>query len=64
MFCGACLLCGVTAVGADYVVVVSKATQSDSEWSKVVEELVAKHQAEVVVYDKHINESLPALRKT
>ena len=63
-FCGACLLCGVVALGADYVVVVSKATQSDSEWSKVVEELIAKHQAEVVVYDKHISESLPVLRKT
>ena len=63
-FCGACLLCGVVALGADYVVVVSKATQSDSEWSNVVEELVAKHQAEVVVYDKHISESLPALRET
>ena len=63
-FCVACLVCGIVAQGADYVVVVSKATQSDSEWSKVVEELVAKHQAEVVVYDKHISESLPALRKT
>ena len=64
VFCGACLFCGVVALGSDYVVVVSKATQSDSEWSKVVEELVAKHQAEVVVYDKDISESLPALRKT
>ncbi len=63
-FCGACLLFGVVARGADYVVVVSKATQSDAEWSKVVGELVAKHQAEVVVYDNHISESLPALRKT
>lgn len=63
-FGGACLVCAVAALGADYVVVVSKATQSDAQWSKVVEELVAKHQAEVVVYDKHISESLPALRKT
>ncbi|MFN9718911.1 MAG: hypothetical protein ACK58L_09475 [Planctomycetota bacterium] len=30
----------------------------------MVEELVAKHQAEVVVYDKHISESLLALRTT
>lgn len=63
-FCGACLLCGVVALGADYVVVVSNATQSDSEWSKVVEELVANHQAEVVVYNNHVSESLPALRNT
>lgn len=64
VLCGAYLLCGVVALGADYVVVVSKATQSDSEWSKVVEELVAKHQATVVVYDKHVSESLPSLRTT
>lgn len=63
-FCGACLLFGVVARGADYVVVVSKATQSDAEWSKVVGELVTKHQAEVVVYDNHVSESLSALRKT
>ena len=55
---------GVVARGADYVVVVSKATQSDSEWSKVVGELVAKYQAEVIVYDNDVSESLPALRKT
>lgn len=64
ILCGAILWCSVFAAGADYVVVVSKATQSDSEWNKVVEELVAKHQATVVVYDKHVSESLPALRTT
>lgn len=63
-FCGACLLCGVVALGADYALVVSKATRSDSEWSRVVEELVAKHQAEVIVYDKDVSESLPALCKS
>jgi hypothetical protein len=62
--CGAFLWFGVIALGADYVVVVSKSTQSDSEWNKVVEELVAKHHAKVVVYDNHINESLPALRES
>lgn len=62
-FCGACLLSSVATFGSDYVVVVSKSTQSDSEWNKVVDELVSKHQAEVVVYDKHTSESLPALRK-
>lgn len=63
-FCGACLFNTIVAEGTDYVVVVSQATQSDAEWSKVVQELVAKHQAEVVVYERHISESLPALRKT
>jgi|694.fasta_scaffold33297_2 zinc protease len=63
-FCAVCLWSSVFALGADYIVVVSKATHSDSEWSKVVEELVAKHQAEVFVYERHISESLPVLRKT
>ena len=54
---------GAVTQAADYVVVVSRATQSDPEWSKVVEELVGKHQAEVVLYDKHVSESLPALRR-
>lgn len=55
---------GAVALGADYVVVVSRATHSDSEWSEVVKELVAKHQAEVIIYDKQVSESLPALRET
>jgi hypothetical protein len=63
-FCGACLFSGIVGLGADYVVVVSKTTQSDSGWNKVVQELVAKHQADVVTYDKHVSESLPALRET
>ena len=57
-------MCGVVALGADYALVVSKATRSDSEWSRVVEELVAKHQVEVIVYDKDVSESLPALCKS
>jgi hypothetical protein len=61
----ACLLfCHAVALGADYVVVVSRSTRSDLEWNKVVDELVDKHLAEVVVYETHINEALPALQKT
>lgn len=67
LFPATLLLCGASwgavARAADYVVVVSKATRSDSAWNKVVEELVAKHQGEVIVYDKQVDESLPALRK-
>lgn len=63
-FFTACVVSGVGALGADYVVVVSQATQRDSEWRRVVDELVAKHQAEVVVYDTHVSEALPALRRT
>lgn len=61
---GTCFLWSGIACAADYVVVVSKATNGDPEWSKVVEELVAKHHAEVVVYDNQVSESLAALRKT
>ena len=57
-------LCRAVAAGADYVVVISQATRNDPEWNRVVEELVEKHRAEVVVYDKHVAESLLALQKT
>ena len=57
------LVIGVASHAADYVVVVSKATQRDSDWSKVVDELVVKHRAEVVAYDKEVQESLAALQK-
>lgn len=62
---GACFWATLGAVtrAADYVVVVSQATQKDPEWSKVVEELVGKHHADVVVYDKHVTESLSTLRR-
>ena len=63
-FFATCLLCRVVTAGADYVVVVSQATSNDPAWNHVVEELVDKHRAEVVVYEKHVNEALPALRKT
>ena len=63
-FFAACLLCRVVAAGTDYVVVVSQATRNDPTWNKVVEELVEKHRAEVVVYDSHVTEALPALRKS
>ena len=58
------LISSAISSAADYVVVVSAATKSDAEWAKVVEALVAKHQAEVVTYDKNVSETLPALTKT
>ena len=60
----ACLLCHDVAAGTDYAVVVSHATRSDPEWNQVVEELVNNHRAEVIVYEKHVTESLTALQKT
>ena len=64
IFLIACLLSNAVAFGADYVVVVSRATQRDQDWSLVVQELVEKYQADVIVYDKHVAESLTELRKT
>ena len=48
---------------ADYVVVVSNATRGDNDWSKLIDELVGKYQAEVISCDQHVNETLPALQK-
>ncbi len=47
----------------DYLVVVSKATHSDPDWAKVVAELVRNHQADVVMFDKKVDEALPELQK-
>jgi len=58
------MVTGVVIQAAEYVVVVSKATLSDPEWSMVVKELVDKHQGDLLVYDKHVNETLPGLRRT
>ncbi len=55
-----CLVCG-WANAADYVIVVSKATQSDAGWREVVATLEKKHSAEVVAYDRSIAEALPRL---
>jgi zinc protease len=49
--------------GPDYAVVVSKATHADADWSKVVDILVKKHNASVIVYDQSVDEALPALKK-
>src|SRR5579871_537554 len=47
----------------DYAVVVSKKTQEDADWKKVVSALLKKHHANVVSYDSDVNETLPALRQ-
>ena len=60
---GICLLTGADLLGADYAVVVSRATHSDPEWNKVVEELVDKHHAQIIVHDGQVADALPALRQ-
>ncbi len=58
------LMIGAASQAADYVIVVSQATQSDSDRSKVVDELVGKHQADVVAHDRQVSETLRALQRT
>ena len=48
---------------SEYVVLVQKAVRTDVSWGKVVDELVRKHQAEVVMYDSLISETLLRLRE-
>lgn len=46
-----------------YGVVVSKATLNDSRWKAVVDALVAKHEAQVIVFEKSVEDALPELRR-
>jgi len=49
------------AGGGDYAVVVSKQTDADPAWHKVVEALVAKHEGKVVVFEGDITGATDAL---
>jgi len=46
-----------------YAVVASKATHADAEWRKVIDALVERHGAEILLYDKTPAESLEPLQK-
>lgn len=48
---------------ADYAVVISKATIEDSGWKRVADTLLAKHQGQLVVYEKQVGQALETLRK-
>ncbi len=52
-----------TSYAADgtYTVVVSQQTNKKAEWKKVVQTLVAKHEAQVIVFDDQVGDSLPQL---
>ncbi len=45
-----------------YTIVVSKATGTDPQWKAVVDALVKKHRADIVVFDASVSESLQRLR--
>ena len=60
------MTCGLACAAApnpDYAIVVSRATQADPEWRRVVEVLSEKHRGVVIVYDAAVEEALPKLRK-
>ena len=65
-FAVAALLIGnLTVWSADYAIVVSKATQSDAEWKKVVEALEDKYDDTTLVeWENSVDESLGFLKKT
>ena len=48
---------------SDYAVVASKKTLADSDWKKVAQALVKKHNATVVTFDADVNETVPELRR-
>jgi zinc protease len=62
-----CLLTATIASAADtpggYAVVVSKSTDADPAWHKVVDTLVLKHGGTKFVYDKSVSQALPELQK-
>ena len=61
----ALLLCvvGLPLGAADYVVLVSKETQADPAWAKVVARLQDKHRAEVLTYQADVLECQSGLRQ-
>ncbi len=62
----ALLLCvvGLPLAAADYVVLVSKETQADAGWAKVVDRLQTKYQAQVLTYQADVLECQAGLRQT
>jgi zinc protease len=57
------LAAGAGGWAADYAVVVSAKTHGDAAWRRVVEALVKKHHATVLIYESSVTEALPALRR-
>jgi len=56
-------LTAVAAPAADYAIVVSRSTQLDHDWGRVVEVLKEKHTGTIVVFDASADEALPKLRE-
>lgn len=48
---------------SDYLVITGKSVQADNAWADVVNTLVTKHQAELLAYDKCIDEVMPQIKE-
>ena len=48
--------------GPDYAIVVSRATETDRDWRRVVEVLREKHRGAIIVFDASVEEAQPRLR--
>jgi len=59
---GASALAVARTPGPDYAIVVSRATQADRDWRRVVEVLREKHRGAVIVFDASVEEAQPKLR--
>ena len=54
----------IQAACPGYAIVVSKATNEDTDWNSVVQALEGKRNASVLVYGENISETLEGLRET
>jgi len=57
------VLAGAATPSSDYAIVVSRATQANPEWRRVVQVLREKHQGAVIAFDASVEEALPKLRE-
>ncbi len=51
------------SVNDDYAIVVSQTTLNDVDWKLVIDALVAKHNGQIIRYDKEVEQAFPALKE-
>lgn len=59
----AALCCAPLCAGEEYVILTWKQTQAQEPWKGVIDVLTKKHKATVIVCDRSLSESLPALQQ-
>jgi len=58
------VFCSASTWGSPtYSIVVSKATQADADWKLVVDALVKKHVANIIIYEGDVTATLPHLKE-